>query len=117
MATLDGLLDDVQIHGWALSPDDIEALAKGKQHGSGGTLVCWGEDDYNYNQLNAPSGTWEQVSAGGNTSCSTESFIRPWEDDFADGHNYTVNDDCSGIVGYYGQDWEHLVKFFDFPCG
>jgi hypothetical protein len=110
---LDGLLDDVRIYNRALSRSEIEALAAG-DHASSDTLACWGESSGD--QLKAPSGIWDQVSAGGSTSCSTESFIHLWEDDFAAGRKYNSASDCAELYTYVDEDGKKTGKFYDRSC-
>jgi hypothetical protein len=110
--SLDGLLDDVRIFNRALSRSDIQALAAGDHPGSG-TLACWGRN--NFGQLDAPSGTWDQVSTGGYHSCSVDSFIHPWEDDFAAGRKYNEDADCAELYTYL-EDGKQTGKFYDRSC-
>jgi len=109
---LDGLLDDVRVYNRALSFREIQALAAGDHPGSG-TLACWG--DNGNDQSDAISGTWDQVSAGEDTSCSINSFIHPWEDDFAAGRKYNEAEDCAEIYTYL-EDGKPTGKFYDRSC-
>jgi hypothetical protein len=112
--SLDGSLDDVRIYNRALSFREIQALAAGEEVGDQGELACWGKDN-EFQVTGVPSGAWDQVSAGGDTSCSTEVFIHPWEDDFAPGQKYNADRDCAEIRTFmeYGKK---TGKFYDRVC-